>query len=157
MSSRLEWVIDAKGAEAGVKLSGPVNEDADFAPLVTALAGKNQVSMDLGGINRVNSCGVREWVNFMRKLPNNLKVKLEQCSPPMVNQINTISNFVGLARVVSVQAPFMCDKCGRSERVVVSVESGRVPDLANRACPHCAGKMEFDDLEDSYFAFLRRG
>jgi ABC-type transporter Mla MlaB component len=156
MSERFEWTVRLDGTKTLASLSGPINEDTDFAPLLAELQDRKQVCMDLAGIRRINSCGVREWVNFVRALPSGLQLEVDKCSQPMVTQINMISNFLGSARILSVHAPFLCESCGHEDAVLIAVEKGRSPDLVPRPCPKCNQAMQFDDLEESYFSFLRR-
>jgi hypothetical protein len=153
VTERLNWKIE-EGDVTQVAFNGAVDEDANFAPLLERLKQKGKVRFDLSGIARINSCGVREWVNFIRSLPRDCNVELEKCTPAVVSQLNMISNFAGAARVLSVHAPFVCDSCGHEEDVLVSVESGKAPKLASMNCSACGGAMEFDDVEDSYFSFL---
>jgi hypothetical protein len=155
MSDRLEWKIEPEGNVTLVELSGPINEDSDFDKLLASLQSCSQVRMDLAGINRINSCGVREWVNFVRAQPGTVTFEFENLSPPIVNQVNMISNFTGSATILSVQAPFFCTECNREARETVLVEQGKQP-LPTAECPQCGSAMEFDDFEDSYFAFLAK-
>ncbi len=154
MSERLEWTIADNGGMTLVHLNGPVNEDADFAPLSAELQARLHVRFDLSGIARINSCGVREWVNFIRSLPGTCNIEIEKCTPAVVSQLNMISNFAGNARVLSVHAPFVCDNCGNEEDVLVLIQPGQIPTLEEASCNNCGGPMEFDDVEDSYFAFV---
>jgi len=156
MDEHLGWATQTDGPVASIKLTGAVNEDTDFAPLLAEIAKREQVQIDLSGVHRINSCGVREWVKFIRSLPANRELAFVNVSPALVNQINMISNFVGSARVLSAQAPYLCDGCGHEELVVTDLTSGALPELPSRPCPKCGAQMEFDDLEDSYFAFLQR-
>jgi hypothetical protein len=155
MTDRLEWTIEPRGDLTFVQLKGSVDEDADLAALAKDLKTWVSLRFDLSKIIRVNSCGVREWVNFMRSLPQCGPVALENCSPVVVAQLNMISNFVGPARVLSVQAPFVCGSCSHEENVLLEVEAGKTPVLGEVACPKCKAAMTFDDIEDVYFAFLR--
>ena len=62
----LRWTIAASPEGLLVELAGEVDENADFASLRPLLVGA--VELSLGGITRVNSCGVREWVNFVHNM-----------------------------------------------------------------------------------------
>lgn len=154
MTERLHWEIQQQGDVLHVQLQGSIDEDADFAALLGELEKSQKLRMDLSQIHRINSCGVREWVNFIRNFPENIQIELEQCSPVVVSQINMISNFLGSAHVLSVQAPFVCDACGQEQNVLLTMEPGKRPTLNQIACSACGGEMQFDDIEDSYFAFL---
>jgi hypothetical protein len=115
---------------------------------------RTRLRLELSGISRINSCGVREWVNFMRSLPPECEVELDRCPPSVVAQLNMISNFAGSARILSVQAPYVCEACGNEENVLLTVTPGVSPEIGARRCRSCGGEMEFDDIQDSYFAFL---
>ena len=154
MSERLEWQIVNDGGVSVVKLKGPISEDADFNPLQAELQSHGAIRFDMSGVGRINSCGVREWVNFVRALPGASKLELERCPPVVVAQINMISNFAGSARILSVFAPFVCDACGSEDEVSLQLTPGQIPDLGEVKCKSCGEVMEFDDVEDSYFAFI---
>jgi len=88
MGERFGWSTQQLDGATCVALTGTVDEDADFAPLVRELAAQPRIRLDLAGIGRINSCGVREWINFVRALPGATRLELMRCSPPVVAQIN---------------------------------------------------------------------
>lgn len=154
----LRWAIEEDAGGAVVHFSGEIDENADFDLLKVTLLGP--VVFDLGGITRINSCGVREWVNFVRDLPAVTRLEYTRCSPAIVNQLNTIYNFRGPARVRSLLAPYVCERCGVEEHKLIEIDE-RFP-LASMmvpafACAGCGGPMEFDELPERYLSFLREG
>jgi len=155
VSDRFEWSVKQVGNVTGVAFRGAVDEDVNFAPLVTELNNRPQILFDLSGIERINSCGVREWVNFVRSLPREARIEMENCTPVVVSQLNMISNFAGAATVKSVFAPFVCQSCGNESNVLLQVEKGTPVNLGEVRCEKCKSLMEFDDIEDSYFAFVK--
>jgi hypothetical protein len=154
VNERLHWEIGERDGLTLVSLRGQVNEDVDLEPLARALAGRRHVRLELRDIERINSCGVREWVYFMRLLPRACRIDLDECPPAVVSRLNMISNFAGHAQIASVRAPYICETCGHEQGVLVQVERGRRPCLERVSCVSCGGEMKFDDVEDSYFAFL---
>jgi len=137
-------------------LKGIIDEDADLRRLFSSL--KNEVLMDLEGVELINSAGVREWVNAMAKLPSGTPLTLEKCSPRIVEQINYVSSFLGHGKVKSFFAPYFCSKC-KAERSVL-LEVALLPrknghSAPAQKCPKCGGTLEFDDVEEEYFAFLK--
>lgn len=135
-----------------VLLKGRLTEESDFAPLLRQL--KGTVTLNLAGMMRINSSGVRQWVNFMRDVPADVTVWLDKCPVAFVNQINMISTFLGHAVVRTMFVPCLCPKCESSQEVEVDVSSGKRPTLALPPCPDCGAPTEADVLEDEYFAFL---
>jgi hypothetical protein len=152
----LSWQVEAAGGERlRVQLRGEINENADFTELGRQLRG--DVTLLLDGITRINSCGVREWVNFVRDL-NVDSLVFARCSPTVVTQLNAIYNFRGAAQVESFLAPYVCETCHVDEyKLLLTVE--HFPDAHMRhvpafRCARCGGVMTFDELPERYLAFL---
>ncbi|MBA3394370.1 MAG: hypothetical protein H0T89_17115 [Deltaproteobacteria bacterium] len=151
----LSWKISRDGERSVVQLKGSIDETAGFVDLVDELGATRTIRLDLGGVQRINSSGVREWITFIRKLPPGSPVELERCTPVLVSQLNVINRFAGDARVLSVYAPFVCPHCKHEENVLLDVGAGRSKlSLGSVKCSSCRKPSEFDDVEDAYFAFL---
>ena len=152
-----------------VKLSGVIDEDNTLARTTQKLAGRTIV-LDLAEIKRINSCGVRDWVNWLSDLHAKSKtVILARCSPCIVTQLNLVNNFVGSAMVRSFFAPYYCAHCDLEVLCLLQVEdfAGQATPTAPKPgdprapgvqCPRRTAQceLEFDDLEAAYFAFLPR-
>lgn len=141
-----------------LKLSGVVDEDNELGAAAERLT-TPKVVIDLSEIERINSCGVRDWVNWLGKVEKGgvEKTVFIHCSPSIVAQINLVSNFTGNGVVQSFYAPYFCPNCEREKVDLVETRdvAGRTPFKAPVCrCDECDGVMDFDDMEDSYFAFL---
>jgi len=152
----LSWRIKERPGFTTVEFFGEIDENADFAELRRRLSGS--VVFHLADVRRINSCGVREWVNFVRDLPGVTDLTFTHCSPAIVTQLNMIYNFRGAARVRSFYAPYICESCHHEEEKLLDVQSqfpggggGEVPDFV---CDNCSEQMEFDDLPERYLSFL---
>jgi hypothetical protein len=154
----VSWTIEDVDGRRVVHLRGEIDENADLSELKGALV--DDAELDLEGISRINSCGVREWVNFVRDLSVQ-SLRFERCSPTVVLQLNTIYNFRGRARVTSFFAPYACELCHSDEVRLLRVED-HFPDRAARLhprlptfrCAGCGGPLLFDELPERYLAFL---
>lgn len=138
-----------------VELHGDLDENADFGDLRDRLRG--DIAIDLSGIRRIRSAGIREWLGFIRDLPHVTSMVLIGCSVPCVIQLNIVHNFRGPARVASFRAPYVCASCGDFEVLVERDEvSWHRETLAYLPvdCPRCGELMEFDEVPDRYFQFL---
>lgn len=154
-----------------VQLSGVIDEDNDLERSTRKLTGRTVV-LDLAEVQRINSCGVRDWVNWLTELDaSGKRVVLARLSPCIVTQLNLVNNFVGRAQVRSFFAPYYCQKCdtealcllqvsdfaGQSAPRAPRLDDARAPSVrcqkspADKACG-----LQFDDIEASYFAFLPR-
>ena len=140
-----------------VKLSGVIDEDNELASLSEKI-GSGTAVIDVSEIERINSCGVRDWVNWLGKVEKNgAKVVLVECSPAIVAQINLVNNFTGQGVVKSFYAPYFCPNCDLEKVLLVETRdvAGTSPFKAPSCrCDECDGPMDFDDMEESYFAFL---
>lgn len=120
------------------------------------------VRFDLGGIVNFNSCGIREWIYFIKDFTGNSQVIFEKCSVTMVDQINMIPDSLGTATIESFFGPYYrtCSSCYPESEVTCLIDlKVENPELEERKAPHfncdkCGSSLEFDALEDSYFAFL---
>ncbi len=152
----LSWHIQTRPGSTVVEFFGEIDENADFAELKQRLRGP--MVFDLARVRRINSCGVREWVNFVRDLAG-LAAPLTfiACSPAIVTQLNMIYNFRGQAKVTSFLAPYVCAACEHEEEMLLDVGAhfpGRSREPPGFRCTRCSGTMEFDDLPERYLAFL---
>ncbi len=151
----LRWHIADEGDLTHVELRGEVNENVDLEELLPYLGAR--VRFDLQGIVRINSSGVREWVELMRAIGREREVVFVRCSSPVVGQLNAVYNFRGHARVESFWAPYLCEQCQRDDHRLLTVAcdfvAGR-PVRENPLCNQCGGPMVLDDLPERYFAFL---
>ncbi|MBV8759467.1 MAG: hypothetical protein JO257_19420 [Deltaproteobacteria bacterium] len=139
-----------------VKLGGVIDEDNELNDLVDKIPAGTAV-IDLGEIERINSCGVRDWVNWLSKLETNgTRSVLVECSPAIVAQINLVNNFTGSGVVKSFYVPYFCPECDEEKVLLVEASDMGPPphEPPTCRCDECDLVMDFDDMPDSYFAFL---
>ncbi len=152
----LSWRIKERPGFTTVEFFGEIDENADFAELRRRLRGT--VVFHLAEVRRINSCGVREWVNFVRDLPGVESLTFTHCSPAIVTQLNMIYNFRGSAGVRSFYAPYVCESCNNEEEKLLDVQSqfstGNLSNVPEFQCEKCGMSMEFDDLPERYLTFL---
>jgi hypothetical protein len=99
---------------------------------------------------------VRDWVNWLGAVESRSQVVLVRCSPAIVAQINLVNNFAGNGVVKSFYIPYFCSECDQ-EKVMLAEASDLGPPPHQPPvcrCDECDLVMEFDDMADSYFAFL---
>ena len=156
MSQKFQASVQHRGDVSYVKLGGVIDEDNELADLVDKIPTGTAV-IDLGEIERINSCGVRDWVNWLSKLENNgTRSVLVECSPAIVAQINLVNNFTGNGAVKSFYVPYFCPECDEEKVLLVeATDMGPPPhEPPTCRCDECDLVMDFDDMPDSYFAFL---
>jgi anti-anti-sigma regulatory factor len=152
-SKPFRWEIRDEEGQQVVFLSGPLNESAHLDELAARIT--HPTVFDLEGVDRINSCGVREWILFMEQVCLSGKHALRRCSPPIVEQLNMVCNFKGsTCTVQSVMAPFVCEACDIEQAVEIAITGAEVK-LPRFACKQCGQPMEFDEAEPRYFLFTK--
>ena len=157
MNPKFQASVQTREDVTYVKLSGVIDEDNELNTLADKL-GQGTAVIDVSEIERINSCGVRDWVNWLSKAEKGgAKIVLVECSPAIVAQINLVNNFTGNGVVKSFYAPYFCPNCDLEKVLLVETRdmAGAQPFKAPSCrCDECDGPMDFDDMEESYFAFL---
>jgi hypothetical protein len=160
MNQKFLAAITQKDDVCYVKLSGVIDEDNNLGSLVDQIPPGTAV-INVGEIERINSCGVRDWVNWLGKIEkSSANVVLVECSPAIVAQINLVHNFTGGGAVKSFFAPYFCPACDLEKVLLIEAAemSGQAsPTAPTCRCDECDGVMDFDDMEESYFAFVSSG
>lgn len=152
MSFRVEG-LDGDGR--ALRLVGVIDENADLS-FFSRLRGHVQVCMR--GVRRINSFGVRSWIDAIRKVPDGTSLEFVECPPPVIDQMNMVAGFLGRAGTVSsFYAPMVCETCDLEEDRLFQVaecrqKGGKLP-IAK--CPRCGEPMEVDDLEEQYLLFVK--
>ena len=152
--NNLRWTVSPQQQKRLVTLIGAITEESDFKQIVS-LEGGEGLSFDLSGVEQINSCGVREWIHFVRKLSEvGRNFEMVRCSPAIVRQLNTIANFRGAGQVRSVMLPYYCPSCRKEELRSLELYSGVAPVIQEEIpCAGCGGIMEFDDIPSTYISF----
>ncbi|WP_437576809.1 protein kinase domain-containing protein [Sorangium sp. So ce887] len=139
-----------------VSLSGRMTEELQGLAVARGISGR--VLFDLGGVQRVTSFGVREWMAMLAEVSLNAsEVYIGRCTEPIVNQVSMIRRFFGDGRVVSFYGPYRCERCGATFERLFDCDRDahlvRTHEPPASPCPRCGGAAVFDDDAESYFAF----
>ncbi len=150
MNDTFSWSCSA----GRLHLAGRIDENADLAALVSQIPADG-VHIDLSELTRINSIGVREWMDFLAALGER-PVVLERCAPVFVDQMNAIANFAGSTQVESVMAAFECENDGNVRLVearIVDLRAGTLPPAPR--CERCQAETVPTQENELYYRFLR--
>jgi len=139
-----------------VKLTGVIDEDNELYALVEELH-PGLIVVNLADIERINSEGVRDWIMWIEDVEEmGGAVVLVECPRAIVAQVNTVNHFLGSGVVKSFLAPYYCVDCDCEKVLLLETKDmGPPPYKAPTCCCDCcSGDMDFDEMEESYFAFL---
>jgi anti-anti-sigma regulatory factor len=148
----------ADAAIACLKFSGTIDESFEGKKIARSIQADTLV-LDLGGVKKISSFGIREWVDFATTAVKQVKQMIMiECAPKVVDQLNMVANFAGGGRVFSFYAPFRCDYCDSEQRALLEVskdfEAIKSMKLGDRPCPSCKESMYFDEDGATYFSYV---
>ncbi len=151
---------DAKRLPAGLRVAirGSFDERTDFSA-VHVLEEEN-VIFDVSGVRRINSWGARQWIMFLRSLPDSLAYCFVNASIEFVKHCNMVGDMLGRGSVLSFAAPYACTSCGHEDERVLQVSSispAVMVEPPEFRCTACGEAERFDDVPQRYFAFLKLG
>ncbi|MDB4959934.1 MAG: serine/threonine protein kinase [Myxococcales bacterium] len=151
--------VTSAGDAAIVSVSGLVDEN--FKGFGSFQDGVKVVVINVAGMTRMTSFGVRQWIKGMDALPKSItNLYLLACPTFFVDQLNMVLNFGGAAQIVTVVAPYTCPSCGveSGETIDVLVERAALVKggVSEKECSRCGGKLEFDETPESYFSFVSK-
>lgn len=157
MSNKLIPTLETGQGYTYLKFSGILDEDNLLVNLISQIQGQFLL-IDLAGLERINSCGVRDWVNWLNQIQAlGIKVILLRCSPSVVAQANMVTNFAKDAYVHSFYAPYVDPDSGEEYSKFILTEDilKTRPIQAPKFYLDNGTELEFDEFEESYFAFLQ--
>ena len=139
-----------------VSFAGRLSEVFQGARVGAELSGT--VVLDLSGVTRITSFGVREWLQMLSEAENRVEsLYLARCSEAVSNQLTMIRRFAGKGQVVSFYAPYLCSGCGTAFSALLdcvrdaeAIQAERAPDAT---CPRCFKPGHFDDDPRTYLTF----
>ena len=127
-----------------LKLTGIIDESLDAAAIFRDLPAN--VVLDLQGIKRITSFGVRQWSDAMKMLKSNVQhLYLLRAPSCFIDQLNMVLNFGGRAEVITATALYFCEKCQEERAVPIDVLGEHALLLSGAApaapCPTCNTPM----------------
>lgn len=141
-----------------VSLAGTLNERFTV-PSIVGDDPRLPFVIDTANIARINSLGVRTWIQWLSLLAKDARrVYFVRCSPPIVMQANYVANFLGGGCVLSYYAPYWCEACRTAERVLARTTDRRDALWSNRPtrpCPACHAPLQLAEAEDECFNIAR--
>src|SRR5512133_1252580 len=112
---KAEVEVIPSGDAALVNVVGLVDEH--FTGFGKLDDGVRTVVINVSGMTRMTSFGVRQWLKGMDALPKTISdLYLLGCPTFFVDQLNMVLNFGGASQVLTVVAPYTCPSCGVASR-----------------------------------------
>ena len=152
----IDWL--SEGEVTCLRMSGVIDEQFDAPGLASKITGRYLI-LDVGGIERISSFGIRQWVDFIGAMTPRLGgIYYVECSPKVVDQFNMVANFGGSGFIVSFYAPYRCDTCDQERRLLFRTDEETPLWKAGQAppslCPTCGNAEDFDEDPATYFTYV---
>lgn len=139
-------------------LEGQIDEDATFEAY--NLSSAQEVVLELEKVSAINSCGIREWVKWVKSAKPGTKITMKHCPKVIVDQINMVAGFLpenGL--VESFYVPYYAEGSGNEKMVLFrngqEFTGGNLKPPAGIKDDETGDEMEMDVIEAKYFKFLK--
>jgi len=141
-----------------LRLAGTIDEHFEGKKLAHTIKAETLI-LDLGGVRKISSFGIREWVDFVGTAGERVAdLYLVECSPKVVDQLNMVANFAGKGHIFSLYAPYRCDYCDAERRVLLQVDrdfeairEGKPPE---RPCQSCGHPEYFDEDAATFLSYV---
>lgn len=117
--------------------AGALTEDFS-GPAIPATT--RELRLDLSGVTRINSGGVRSWIQWLATLPTDVACHVERCSFAVTQQAVSIANFLP-GQVHGFAVPYYCDACGHDDLLHVEPPA---PPPETRPCTACGAAAQLD-------------
>lgn len=146
-------INSSQKGETLLVLNGDITGEKSLKSILGDLSGKPVLNCK--GIKRLNSVGIREWVQyFSEQRSKGVQLTFEECSPAVVNQMRLFKNFLPLSEVRSVSLPLICEECDTEVYLSVlssELQGKKAEDFSSEKCPSCGQKRCTFDDDESYF------
>ena len=141
-----------------IAIAGNIDEDSNFSN--HKLNDDKEIILDLEHVTSINSCGIREWINWLKDA-SNTKLVFKKCPKVIIDQINMVSGFLPeKARVESFYVPYYSEDTGE-EKLVLFTHGKEFTDNSVNAPEtitdnESGDELEIDVVETKYFRFLNK-
>jgi hypothetical protein len=147
------WTIEEqKDGIVQISIKGQITETVDFNSLLHY--NNTRLLLNLEGITRFNSSGIREWIHFITDLSSRNTVELHHCSSFFVYEMNMIANMRGSASIQSIMVPYFCSECESEASFLLLLDQEKPSFESERPCLKCGQMMEVDSDSETYLSFL---
>ncbi|MCB0366529.1 MAG: hypothetical protein H6624_18390 [Bdellovibrionaceae bacterium] len=149
------------GGALVMTFAGQIDEDANFSGVDFGSA--SSIVLDLDKVASINSCGIREWIKWIRTAPSGSAITYRNCPKVIVDQINMVAGFLpDNGTVESFYVPYYCEESGNEKMIlfrkgVEFKDGGEVLPPGDVKCDESGEEMEMDVIEAKYFKFLQKG
>lgn len=146
-----------------VQMSGPIGETT--ALFTVPMGGLKEIVIDMKDVTFINSIGIKHWILWTVKIPQDCQVKMQNCPFVIGTQASIVVGFTKPnMKIESMKVPYACDACstefqhlalmGKDYFYAVGSQPAQILLPESVPCPKCKQPMEQDFIVDKTFKFL---
>jgi thiol-disulfide isomerase/thioredoxin len=154
MTNKYTLTLKKESSGTIVNISGMIDEDFKYEELVKIT--DTTITFNFDGVTTINSCGIREWVGLLNKLPTTTSICYENCPQVIIEQLSMVKGFIrDNIKVKSFYAPYFCESCDKESQHLLLLSEVQNLKAPQKNCPYCnTANIEFDNIEQQYFRFI---
>lgn len=147
-----------------IEIKGSIEENLDFSAVIGQPP--EILIVQCRNISRINSAGIKSWIQYFQHCKKQgTQITFTECSIPIVEQINLVSNFTCGGKVESITIPFFCTHCKEQSTSIYTIEQltalakteqltalDKTDLFKDVKCTRCQCGLTFDDNFDTYLA-----
>ena len=116
-SEKLKINVLKADSSLNIEFTGYIDEDTNLSEI--DLQGVITLVFEWAQVKGINSCGIREWIQWIEKIPPDTKVHIMNCPRVMITQIGMIKGFLPKNTTIeSFFVPYFCEKCEATTSVL---------------------------------------
>lgn len=137
---------------------GNIDENASFTGAI--LEGTKDLVIDLEKVEAINSCGIRDWIEWLKTAPTDAKIEYRNCPKVIVDQMNMIKGFLPAnASVESFYVPYYAPDSDEEKMILyrrtIDFKEGNVDIKDTITDPDTNVEFELDVIPEKYFKFIK--
>lgn len=141
-----------------LKLEGHIDEDANLESIPKGNA--QELEINFQKVVTINSCGIREWIKWLKTVPTTTKIIYVNCPKIIVDQVNMVAGFVPEnGKVKSFYVPYYSEASDLEKMVLFSegkeFSGSEINPPESIKDEETGEELEIDVIESKYFKFLK--
>ena len=156
-------IIQRTPTQLHVQMAGPIGETTPLFNM--PMPGLKEILLDMNDVTFINSIGIKHWILWTVKVPDDAMVRLVNCPFVIATQASIVVGFVKAnMKIESMKLPFVCDACSTEANSLIHMNkdyfyatgqtSARILVPDSLPCPKCKKPMEQDFIMEKTFKFL---
>lgn len=100
--------IQSVSSKINIDVFGNLDEDSNFSQIDLSLA--QEIIFNFQNVNKIQSCGIREWIKMIRKINKNAVVVFINCPKVVIDTVNMIDGFLpAQGKIESLYVPYFSE------------------------------------------------